>query len=251
MFGEDEIENLRKHVNSKYKTDIKAGRSEVVWKNIQEVFSSKCKKGKTECIIGHMINRPKAPNSWIHNHTEWLSDYDITKVEHNYEKLFKGYKFLGCVSIDFDLRSETGKCIVDALCSIKLHDLYRKGYTQMGIVINTDVHTGPGEHWVALFCDISPELENPRVTYFDSYARHPEKEIKTLMRRWRDEWLKVGIHSKPMETDYNTTRHQFKDSECGMYCIYFHYCCLNNIPMDVSIPDEVINSFRNVLFNIK
>jgi len=32
--------------------------------------------------------------------------------------------------------------------------------------------------------------------------------------------------------------------------LYFHYACLMGIPMDERIPDEVINSFRNLLFKM-
>jgi Ulp1 family protease len=122
------------------------------------------------------------------------------------------------------------------------------GGTQIGIVFNTDIHTGPGQHWIAMFCDISPELEQPRITYFDSYSHKPEKEIQTLMKRWKAEWATSGVHSKDMLTTYNKTRHQFKDTECGMYCLYFHYCCLTGVPMDERIPDEVMVKFRNLLF---
>jgi hypothetical protein len=90
----------------------------------------------------------------------------------------------------------------------------------------------------------------PRVTYFDSYSRKPEDEIQKLMKRWRDEWATAGIHDKEMETTYNTTKHQFKDSECGMYSLYFHYACLLEIPMNERIPDDVVNSFRRLLFRM-
>ena len=196
-----------------------------------------------------MLTRPKAPDSWVVKPTEWLSSVDIEQVEKEFEKLFASYKFLGCIPIDFDLKSPTGKCLVDALCSTNLRDLYRKGKTQIGIVFNTDVSTGPGEHWMALFCDISPELEQPRVTFFDSYSAKPEKEIQRLMKRWADEWDSTGVHDKPMLTTYNGTRHQYKDSECGMYCLYFHYACLNEISMEDRIPDDVINVFRRLLFS--
>lgn len=196
-----------------------------------------------------MLTRPKSPDSWIVKPTEWLSSVDIEQVERGFEKLFATYKFLGCIPIDFDLKSPTGKCLVDALCSTKLKDLYRKGKTQIGIVFNTDVSTGPGEHWMALFCDIRPELEQPRVTFFDSYSTKPEKEIQHLMKRWAEEWDATGVHDKPMLTTYNGTRHQYKDSECGVYSLYFHYACLNEIPMDHKIPDDVINVFRRLLFS--
>jgi len=250
MFGGEEIQHLRTVYNAEHPREppIPSGTTEQIWKSLQERFHTKCTSGRSECIISHMMNRPKAPDAWMVNPTEWLSSLDIEKAEKEYQKLFKNYVFLGCIPIDFDLRSSTGKCLVDALCSVSIKNLYRKGKTQIGIVFNTDVHTGPGEHWIALFCDIRPELEQPRITYFDSYAHRPEKEVQRLMKRWKDEWQSTGVHDKPMLTTYNTIRHQFKDSECGIYVLYFHYCCLNNIPMDHKIPDDVVNVFRRLLF---
>ena len=253
MFFEDsDIEHLRTVYNSEHPKEnpIPSGTSEIVWKGLQARLHKKCKTGKAECIISSMLMKPRAPDSWIAKPTEWLSSLDIEKIEAQYCKLFEHYKFLGCIPIDFDLKSPTGKCLVDALCSTKLQDLYKNGTRQIGIIFNTDVHTGPGQHWIALFCDLHPDLEFPRVTYFDSYADRPEEEVQRLMKRWRDSWETTGIHSKPMVTTYNTTRHQFKNSECGMYCLYFHYCCLIGIPMDEKIPDQVIQKFRSLLFRV-
>jgi hypothetical protein len=70
------------------------------------------------------------------------------------------------------------------------------------------------------------------------------------MEKWKEQWDATKIHGKEMELTYNETRHQYKDSECGIYCIYFHYACLMEIPMGERIPDEVINSFRALLFRI-
>jgi hypothetical protein len=70
------------------------------------------------------------------------------------------------------------------------------------------------------------------------------------MKRWKEQWDATGIHKKPMKLRYNKTRHQFKDSECGMYCVYFHYACLIDLSMKTRIPDDVINAFRNLLFRM-
>jgi hypothetical protein len=86
------------------------------------------------------------------------------------------------------------------------------------------------------------------MTYFDSYAQKPEKEIQLLMRRWKEQWDATGVPAKPMKLTYNKTRHQYKDSECGMYCLYFHYCCLTGIPMETRVPDEVVRGLRGLLF---
>jgi hypothetical protein len=239
MFDKKTLENLRKVYNSEHPHENPLNGD--VWDSLKFRLRKKCRTGKSECIIAQMFQRPKAPDAWINKHNEWLSADDIDRVEKEYMKLFPSYKFLGCIPIDFDLKSETGKCIVNTLCSLKIKDLHKEGFTQIGIVFNTDVHDGPGQHWFALYCDIRPNVVS-RVTYFDSYASKPEPEIVELMSRWNQEW--------PMEATYNTTKHQTKDSECGMYCLYFHYCCLNEISMDERVPDEIMVLFRQLLFKV-
>lgn len=248
MFDKELLENFRKVYNSEHEDKIKD--SDDVWSELKRKMHSKCKTGRVECIVAHLMNRPKAPQSWMVNPTEWLSSIDIENVEKQYMKLFKKYKFLGCIPIDFDLKSKTGKCLVNFLCSLKIKDLISQGFYQYGIVFNTDKHDGPGQHWFALYCDIRPELEYGRVTYFDSYANKPESEIKVLMSRWKTEIDSLNLFKKPMELSRNTTKHQFKDSECGMYSLYFHHCCLLEIPMDERIPDDVMNKFRQLLFKV-
>ena len=245
-FDKDEIENLRNVYNKEHpnETLIPAGDMNSVWKSLKDRFKKQCGNGGAECIITSMISKPKAPNTWKNNPEEWLSSDDIEHIEKQYEKLFKKYDYIGTFPIDFDKKSETGKCLVSALCSMNLKDLYKKGYTQFGIVFNTDVSTGPGIHWVALFCDVGPEFEKPRITYFDSYAQKPEKEIEILMKRWKEQW------NDNMEITYNKTRHQYEDSECGMYCLYFHFCCLLGIPMEERIPDPVVRGLRGMLFHV-
>jgi hypothetical protein len=248
----EQVERLREVYNKEHPKEqpITKGNPEEVWTILQDRLRAKCKTGRAECIVASLMSRPKAPKEWALNRYEWLSSDDIDAIEKNYTKIFPDYKYIGTIPIDFDLQSETRKCLVSTLCEMKLPELYKKGHQQIGIVINTDPHDGPGQHWVCVFCDIRPELEYPRFTYFDSYSQTPEPEIKRLMRRWKQQWDVTGIHSNPMKLTYNKTRHQYKDSECGMYCLYFHYACLMNIPMDTSIPDDVINAFRNLLFRM-
>jgi hypothetical protein len=248
MFDKELLDNFRKVYNSEHQDKIKD--SDDIWTELKHKLHSKCKSGRVECIVAHLMNKPKAPESWIVNPNEWLSSIDIENVEKQYMKLFNKYKFLGCIPIDFDLKSKSGKCLVNVLCSLKIKDLISEGFYQYGIVFNTDKHNGPGQHWFALYCDVRPELEYGRITYFDSYASKPESEIKILMSRWKSEIDSLNLFKKPLELSRNTTKHQFKDSECGMYSLYFHYCCLLEIPMDERIPDEVINKFRQLLFKV-
>jgi hypothetical protein len=251
-FDTDEIEHLRQVYNKVHSDEepIQQGSMESMWKELKARFRSQCKAGAAECILASMLSRPQAPASWMVNPEEWLSTDEIEHVEKEFMKLFPKYYYVGTFPMDFDAKSETGQCLLTSLCSLDLKSLYKKGYTQIGVVLNTDVSTGPGEHWVAIFCDISPELEYPRVKYFDSYSQKPEQEVQILMKRWKEQWSQAGIHSKPMETTYNKTRHQYEDSECGMYCLYFHFCCLLGIPMETQVPDAVVRGFRGMLFRV-
>jgi Ulp1 family protease len=248
----DEVEHLRKVYNEEHKSEkpIPSGPIVKVWNAIKERLHEKCSAGTAECVVAHMLKKQKAPEEWVSNPEEWLSSIDIEKVESEFMHVFAKYKFLGCIPIDFDKKSQTGKCIVDSLCSIRIRDLYDKGARRIGIVFNTDVSTGPGQHWIALFADLNPKYENARITYFDSYSKAPEPEIQRLMHRWKEQWDSTKIHSKPTELTYNKTLHQHENSECGMYCIYFHWCCLVGVPMEKRVPDEVVRSFRGVLYSI-
>lgn len=249
-FDEKDVNHLREVYNKEHprETPISAGATENVWKEMTRRLHGKCKTGRGECIVTSLLSRPKAPAEWKVNPEEWLSSTDIDKLQKSFETLFQEYLHVGTFPIDFDSKSETGECLVSALCSMDIQSLVKKGKTQFGITFNTDVSTGPGEHWVAVFCDVRPELQYPRMTYFDSYAHKPEKEIKRLMKRWKERWDSTAVHSEPMKLTYNKTRHQYKDSECGMYCVYFHFCCLTGIPMEERVPDDVINSFRQMLY---
>jgi hypothetical protein len=252
FFDEKEVENLRKVYNKENSKEKPIPKNDVqkVWKDIQSRLHDKCDSGAAECIINSMLSKPTAPSSWKSNPEEWLSSLDIDAVEKQFTKIFTDYYYVGTVPIDFGKKSETGSCVVNSLCSLNIEHLYKKGYRRIGIVFNTDVSTGPGQHWIALYCDIRPELVFPRITYFDSYAEKPSKEVVNLMKRWKITWDATKIHEKPMATTYNKTRHQYENSECGMYCLYFHFCCLLGVPMNKRIPDEVVRGFRGVLFRI-
>lgn len=251
-FDPEEVERLRLVYNSDHPgATIPKGTPEATWKRLQEKFHAQCRTGQSTCILANMMRKPKAPDSWSLNRYEWLSSDDIDSIQKQYVKLFDGYAFLGCIPIDFDLKDDYGKCLVSTVCSIQVSKLLADGFDRIGIIFNTDPHDGPGEHWIAMFADIRPDREYPQLTYFDSYAQKPEKEVQVLMNRWKQQLDASGRFSKPTKLQYNKTRHQFKDTECGMYCLYFHYCCLTETPMDERVPDDVVNSFRNLLFRMK
>jgi len=190
--------------------------------------------------------RPEKPDEWNKNEKTWLDSFNIEDVMNQYEDSYKDFEFIGPVPIDFDAPSDNskmlsfGKCIVDELCKLDLEDAFKKGTKRLGIIFNLDKHDEPGSHWVCAFIDIP----NKSAYYFDSYGLPPPPEVSTLLERCKAQGCETIL--------YNDIRHQRKDSECGMYCLYTIISLLRGKPftticMDI-VDDDSMNAFRDVLF---
>ncbi len=170
----------------------------------------------------------------------WLNTININDVMEQYENTYPDFKFLGAVPIDFDDLPPLG------IKDIDLKKLETDGKKKIGIIYNLDEHYKSGSHWVASFTD----LDKGQVYYFDSYGLAPEKRIRALLRRF-SRYIndKKGVK---LTVDYNKTRHQQKNSECGMYSIYFIHKMLKkgdfNKLNSKAIPDDKINSYRKFYF---
>ena len=247
-----EVEKLRVAYNEEHPDEPPIRKTGRVWQEITERMRKVCRESAVEraCIAHALVKKPAAPESWNENGAEWLSSDDIDKSQEYYQHLIPDYYYVKSVPIDFDKKTQTGKCLVSSLCSMKISELYRKGYRSVGIVFNTDTSDGEGEHWIAAFANLRGST--PTMTYFDSYARKPEPEIVELMERWKRQVDgELGVFESPMELYFNKIRHQYKDAQCGMYCIYFLYCCLYEIPIQKRIPDDVMMMLRRLFFRYK
>jgi hypothetical protein len=159
--------------------------------------------------------KPKKPKNWNKNKTEWLSTIDIENVIKQYEKKYQNFKFIGAVPIDFDEKYGLGQCIVNELCKINLQKLILAKIFHIGIVFNLDKHDEDGSHWVSMFID----LKKNGIYYFDSYGEPEPKEVKKLAERLIEQAKKLGKNN--MVYKVNDVRHQYRNSECGIYCINF------------------------------
>lgn len=123
---------------------------------------------------------PEKPKEWENSPNEWLSNYDIMDVMKQYEEK-SDFIFFGPTPIDFDSRLTFNVCVNEALCSLNIRNVYKKGKKKIGVIFNLDPHTKSGSHWTALFVD----MESGGVYYFDSYGIEPPKEVKKLMNKIR------------------------------------------------------------------
>jgi len=217
--------NIKKVWNMRHPDSrIKSNNPYKVWKQLQEKFSGTCKKEscwlKHKCIKEDMDHKmfsklfaPKMPKSWKRKPNEWLSSIDIINVMKQYEESNKDFEFLGPSPIDYDTHKFNGECIWEELCEFNLNQTIKNGKRKIGIIFNLDPHYKQGSHWVALFID----TYKGKIYYFDSYGEEIPKQIKKFIHTVEKQSMKIG---KKYTHTYNKKRHQYGDSECGMYCLY-------------------------------
>jgi hypothetical protein len=244
-----------KHPDDKIKIPVNKNRS-VLWNEIDKRLNSKCstewcwieqefvKRQGTSEFKG--LFRPKMPKSWKDNKYEWLNTNDIHSVMKQYEDKYSDFKFIGPVPIDFDYEYSVGKCIDDELCHLNIKRLLKKKITKIGIIYNLDPHDKPGSHWIAMYIDLSKK----KIYFFDSYGSEPPSEVEILIKRIQEQCEKLGME---IEYKYNKTRHQFQNSECGVYSLYFITQLLEDKKTfgeieNGSLRDEFINSKRKYYY---
>ena len=236
-------------------TTITTGKT--LWNAINNVMKYKCNDElcwlKQEFIKDSYLQKellknfkPFMPKTWTENPREWLNTIDIRDVMNQYEIKYPDFEFIGPVPMDFDTKVGFGECVVDELCKINLDELMKKGKTKIGVIFNLDKHTQSGSHWVAMNCDIN----RGEICYWDSYGIKPNPEVVVLMNRLKEQAYKLN---KKLEIKINKVRHQYKNSECGMYCIYFITSLLDgktfeNIVKNI-IDDDTMNGKRNDFYN--
>jgi hypothetical protein len=197
---------------------------------------------------------------------EWLSTTHINEVVEQYMENNKDFIFLGAVPIDFDDLPILGMSDLD------FNELHGGGKSKLGVIFNLDEHYKNGSHWVALYSD----LDKNQVYFFDSYGKKPEKRIRKFVSRivkymYNKKYNKdlpiksilsdlkggnikksVFKELKKFDVDYNKVRHQYKNTECGVYSINFILRLLDgqtfkNISLNKTYDDKM-NQNRNEYF---
>jgi len=255
----DSKEELVKQLTDKI---TECGEDQLCWLNIDWIKQIK------DYDIHNNTFRPKGPQGRF----KWLSTTNINDIVGQYEQKYPEFKFLGAVPIDFEDLEFLG------IGDLNFDELYKSGKKKIGIVINLDEHWKKGSHWVGMFAD----LENNKIFYFDSYGIKPRIKITEFVKKialWcykrnilniqygssKDKELsdtesnfmrlKQNKYEEKMNISYNKNRHQFKNSECGVYSVNFilrllkgetfDYIC-NNITSD-----DKVNECRKTYFRFK
>ncbi len=197
--------------------------------------------------------KPKGPR----NSTALLSNINI---DNNMVRWAREYdNFFPCpfAMMDFDKTHES-------FSTISMPDVYNGNYVLdlgsfgkvkrknncFGCVVNTDTSNGPGKHWVAVFVDM--RKPDATIEYFNSVGNPPPKPMIVWLERTKKTlnglFKSVTVHS------VTSVEHQFKDTECGVYSLFYIRKRLEGEDFsffedkDLIIKDDLIKNFRKFLF---
>jgi len=204
-------------------------------------------KGKVSSDMADSF-APESPKEWKNNPNDWLSSLEIVKVMKQYEKAYKCFDFIGPSPIDFDTKKLYGECVWEELCHFNLKQQIDKGKTKIGVIFNTDPHNKPGQHWMSLFINIKKK----QIFFFDSVGDKASRQVMKLVNRIKKQGNAIGIK---FEFDQNhPVEHQYGNTECGVYSIYFIVHMLEDKLTEHYfkthiLKDEYMEQFRKIYFN--
>ena len=250
-------ENLLKSIKKKYNhrhPDIKITSTNPtqIHKQLQNKLSNVCYEER--CWIKSLYNEkskklidkyfaPAYSKKWLKNKNTWLNSLDISNVMKQYEELHKNFLFLGPSPIDFNT-IQNNICIYPEICNLNLSNMRQRKINKIGIIFNTDYHYQSGSHWVCVFIDLKKNI----FFYFDSTGDEAQDEIINLYKKLKSQNNKLKYKSN------KNHKHQYKNTECGVYCLYVIINLLEeNITINTlktkKIKDDEIEKYRNIFFN--
>jgi len=165
--------------------------------------------------------RPSQPIEWIKNPTEWLSNFDIEKVLHQYEIIPEyTYKFLGVFPIDFATRNKNNQCVISSKCKIDINELVNTDKIKfLGFITNLSKANEPGTHWTSSFFILDPSLNSFGGYYYDSTSGKIPKYLIPVFKDIKKQ--AEELFKKEFNVYVNNIKHQYSNTECGIFSITF------------------------------
>lgn len=260
-FGGETLFKLKELWNARHPDDkIESNDDKSIWNQLNQKLSGVCNKEscwlKQKFVDGKLNKEletsfaPVSPKEWEKNPNEWLSSTDILDVMKQYEKTYPCFDFIGPSPIDFDTHKLYGECVWEELCHFNIAEEIKKKRFKIGMIFNLDPHYKGGSHWVSMFVNI----KKGEIFYFDSAGDKIPGQIMRLVNRIikQGNQLQIPIHFK---FDQNfPVEHQYGDTECGVYALYFIAHMLedrhNSTYFKTHIlDDKYMETFRKVYFN--
>jgi hypothetical protein len=209
-------------------------------------------KEEIRSIINDSMDRikPEGPS----NSTQLLNNENIDNVHKKLTKRHKGFYHMNFQMIDFaGEKDSSGEWAVKKGQTISptqlgkidmAQDVLGKGFKTFGVVMNTDFRTGGGIHWFSLFCDFRTSPFT--VEYFNSSGNKPMRQIQDWLIKTEENLKSAGHKAKVVIL--SGVVHQYSETECGLYSIYYIWNRLNGVPalnfQEKKVTDDMMYKFR-------
>ena len=191
---------------------------EYCWTDLD--FINKISDKKLHDSILHFTFKPKG----LPTLKTWFSSNNINEIIKQYEIIHSEFKFLGAQPSDFS-----------RIIKLNYNKLQKIKY--LGIIFNTDDHTKPGTHWLAVFIDNN----NKTIEYFDSLGHPPIKNICNFLKHFHNYNFKI-----------NRTPFQKGNNNCGVFaCYYIIQRLLGYSYKEIKsqmLTDKMMTNYRQLLF---
>ena len=202
MYSRRQLQSIARHYNKQFGTRINLDLNDTaLYKTLNRYMS---------CSVGSCLNvrsrkldevlKPLNPNKV----NQWLSNLDIQAVMKEYEKLYDNFIFLGAVPLDFQRIDQ----------EVANFHLFQQPHDIVGIIFNTQPSTKSGQHWIALVI----HRLHKTICFFDSYGNLPPRPVLNFIHKIHKQTVQ---HHTPYRIWMNRNRHQYGDTACGIYCLYF------------------------------
>jgi hypothetical protein len=235
-FDTEELHLIAKQYNATHKGETPiavSGGREALYAELRERIGA-CNKDSEKCWINQSFAAPlrarllkafspKMPDVWRKKPNTWLTDGDINSVMELYAAHHPNFHYMGVQFMDFRGKKADGGCVSD-LCDFRVDGVFPK-YGWAAAIFNLDKHTQRGSHWVALMMCLKPGNRRYGIYYYDSVARPPTPEMDEFITDVTRQQVDKGLPAPRYM--FNNVRHQKKNSECGMFCLYMVERMLN------------------------
>ncbi|MCK4968193.1 MAG: hypothetical protein KAS12_03990 [Candidatus Aenigmarchaeota archaeon] len=221
-------------------------------KKILKCDNESCVLKTLECKLGANIVRDEFEKRFLpegpKNTDDLLSNIDIDMTLRQWSLVHKNFFPFPFAMIDFASYGHP-------IATIDIEQMRRDKISCFAVVINTDIMSGPGKHWVAIFGDMRG-LDEWTLEFFNSSGNSPGFEIVDWMSKTA---MKMAIVAQPdiLKVKYFQTgelRHQQSKTECGVYSLYYIYSRICGIPYSyfatTRIKDVDMYKFRKELFRV-
>lgn len=193
--------------------------------------------------------------------TALLSNFDIDGVLARWAAEFPRFRHCGYAMMDF---AATGGELARADLARAFGPAEAPGrYDTFACVLNTDVSTGPGKHWVAVFADAraanagaanagnhaDTRAAPVTVEYFNSAGNAPTREAAAWQAAQVARLEAAGRPARAV--DGGGVVHQRSQTECGLYALYYIRRRLEGAPPAAfaeRVPDRLMTEFRQYCF---